>query len=102
MSAAVPVYFEESWAILSSIGLLNICLSFMVLGITNFSPIWLVPIITSAAGAVANGLCYYAFYANYAVLNTAVASAFADTAWLVSYAKAVMKCQTGTVLQRQI
>jgi hypothetical protein len=81
---AIPTYYELSWSILSTIGLLNICLGFMVLGITGFSPIWLVPVITSAAGATANGLCYYAFYADYPVVNTAAASAFADVAWLVS------------------
>jgi hypothetical protein len=80
---ALPVYFELSWSILSTIGLLNMFIGFMVLGITGFSPIWLVPVITSAAGATANGLCYYAFYADYPVINTAAASAFADVAWLV-------------------
>lgn len=81
---AIPAYFELSWAILSTIGLLNILIGFMVLGITSFSPIWLVPVVTSGAGAIANGLCYYAFYADYPVVNTATASAFADLAWLVS------------------
>lgn len=64
-NATVPAYFEESWAILSSIDLVNVLFGFMIIGITTLSPLALVPIITSAAGAIANGLCYYAFYADY-------------------------------------
>ncbi|KAH7402982.1 hypothetical protein BKA64DRAFT_694057 [Cadophora sp. MPI-SDFR-AT-0126] len=81
---AVPVYFEESWAILSSIGLVNVLLGLMVIGITTLSPLVLVPIVTSVAGSIANGLCYYAFYANYPTTGTVVAAAVADVAWLVS------------------
>jgi hypothetical protein len=85
MADAAPLaYYELSWAILSTIGLTNVCFSLMVVGIAGWSPIALVPIIVSAAGALANGLCYYAFYADYPEVNTAVASAFADVAWLVS------------------
>lgn len=82
--ADAPVYFELSWAILSTIGLLNVFFGVMVVSITIISPISLVPIIVSVAGAVANGLCYYAYYANYPQIPTAVASAFADAFWLVS------------------
>jgi hypothetical protein len=78
-----PVYFELSWAILSTIGFTNVILGVIVLGITGFSPIAIVPVVVSAAAAIANGLCYYAFYGEYPVLNTAVASVFADLAWLV-------------------
>ncbi|KAH8886140.1 hypothetical protein GQ53DRAFT_617406, partial [Thozetella sp. PMI_491] len=81
-----PAYFELSWAILSTIGLTNICFGLIVLGITGFSPISIVPVIVSAAGAIANGLCYYAFYAEYPPINTAVASVFADLAWLIQEA----------------
>jgi hypothetical protein len=107
---AVPVYFEESWAILSSIDLINVLLGFMIVGITSLSPLSLVPIITSAAGSIANGnlyslsttlsgsileymliwtgnsagLCYYAFYAHHSTTGTVVAAAVADIAWLVS------------------
>lgn len=52
---SVPAYFEESWAILSSIGLINVLLGLMIIGITSLSPLALVPIITSAAGSIANG-----------------------------------------------
>ena len=83
-NTTVPVYFEESWAILSSIDLVNVLFGLMIIGITALSPLSLVPIITSAAGAIANGLCYYAFYAHYATTGTVVAAAVADTAWLVS------------------
>jgi hypothetical protein len=79
----IPRYFELSWAILSTIGLFNVFLGFMVIGIAGFSMVSLVPMIVSVAMAVANGLCYYAFYADNAVTNKAVASAFADIFWLV-------------------
>ena len=82
-SAAVPEYFELSWAILSTIGLSNIMFGLIVVGISGYSPISLVPIITSAAGAIANGMCYYAYYAEYPIISTAVASGFADVTWLV-------------------
>jgi len=85
-SAEVPVYYELSWAILSTIGLTNMCFGLMVVGIVGFSPIVLVPFIVSAACALANGMCYYAFYADYPIVNAAVASAFADLAWLIQEA----------------
>ncbi|KAF9877159.1 hypothetical protein CkaCkLH20_05425 [Colletotrichum karsti] len=80
------VYFETSWAILSTIGLANVLFGFIVSGITAFSPVSLIPIIVSAAGAVANGLCYYSFYADYPLLNTAISSAFADVMWMIQEA----------------
>ncbi len=82
-TSAVPAYFEESWAILSSIGLVNVLFGLMIVGITSLSQISLVPIIVSVAGAIANGLCYYAFYADYAKNGTVVAAAVADLTWLV-------------------
>lgn len=85
-AAAIPAYFELSWAILSTIGLSNVVVGVMVMGIVGFSTVSLVPVVVSAAGAVANGLCYYAFYADYPTVNTAVASAFADVAWLIQEA----------------
>jgi hypothetical protein len=81
---ANPVYYELSWAILSTIGLINVLVGIMVMGIAGFSMVSFVPVVVSAAGAVANGMCYYAFYAHYPILNTSVASAFADGMWLVS------------------
>lgn len=83
--AEVPVYFELSWSILSTIGLVNVLFGILIVNITNFSLLAAVPIVTSAAGAVANGLCYYAFYlTGPPAANQAVASSFADILWLVS------------------
>ncbi|KAK8113293.1 hypothetical protein PG984_013819 [Apiospora sp. TS-2023a] len=78
----LPTYFEHSWAILSSIGLVNVCFGFMVIGIVGFPPIAIVPIVVSTATALANGLCYFAFYTEYPKTNTIVASSFADVFWL--------------------
>ena len=83
-STAVPVYFELSWSILSSIGLLNVLFGLLVVGITSLSPITTIPIIVSAACAIANGMCYYAFYADYPQIPMVVAGAFADVMWFVS------------------
>lgn len=58
----------------------------MVAGITSFSPIASVPIVVSMAGAIANGLCYYAFYAKHPTNNTVVAGAIADLTWLIQEA----------------
>ena len=80
----VPIYFETSWSILSSIGLYNVLIGFMVVGITNLSPVTAVPIVVSLANAIADGLCYYAFYAENPTAPTAVAAVFADFFWLVS------------------
>ncbi|KAK8035210.1 hypothetical protein PG993_010205 [Apiospora rasikravindrae] len=82
----LPTYFEHSWAILSSIGLINVCFGFMVIGIVGFPPIATVPIIVSIASALANGLCYFAYYTEYPKTNTIVASAFADVFWLIQEA----------------
>jgi hypothetical protein len=81
---AAPIYFEESWAILSTIGLINTINGLVVVGITGLSPVTIVPITVSAAAAIANGLCYYAFYADYNLKSTLCAAAFADVFWLVS------------------
>jgi hypothetical protein len=84
LSSPNPLYFELSWSILSTIGIGNVLFGFLVCSITNFSQISAVPLITSAAAAIANGLCYYAFYAEgNPVKGKAVASAFADLFWLV-------------------
>jgi hypothetical protein len=81
-----PAYFELSWAILSTIGLSNVFFGITVAGITGFPPIVFIPIVVSAACAVSNGLCYYAYYADYPVPNAAVASAFADITWVIQEA----------------
>lgn len=82
----LPVYYELSWAILSTVGTCNVCIGFMVMGIAGFTPICVVPLIVSLATAIANGLCYYAFYASYPKTNTLVASGMADISWLVQEA----------------
>ncbi|OAQ57402.1 hypothetical protein VFPPC_12471 [Pochonia chlamydosporia 170] len=83
----IPPYFELSWAVISTIGLNNVLVGFMVAGIIGrMSPILLVPIVVSAACALANGLCYIAYIAKYPVVSTAVAAAFAGVAWLVQEA----------------
>lgn len=85
MASSVPVFFELSWSILSTIGAANVFFGFLVISVTETRLIAAVPIVTSAAGAVANGLCFYAFYlTGLPATNRAVASAFADIAWLVS------------------
>ncbi|KAK1515213.1 uncharacterized protein CCOS01_13406 [Colletotrichum costaricense] len=80
------VYFETSWAILSTIGVANTLFGFIIAGITAFSPVSLIPIVVSVAGSIANGLCYYSFYADYPILNTAVASGVADVMWMIQEA----------------
>ncbi|KAJ2897645.1 uncharacterized protein MKZ38_004510 [Zalerion maritima] len=80
------VYYEYSWSILSTIGIINVLYSITVIGITSLSPVTIIPLITSAAGAVANGLCFYAFYADYPIQQQVVASAFADIFWLIQEA----------------
>jgi hypothetical protein len=65
--------------------LFNVLIGLVVVGITNLSPITTVPIVVSAAGAIADGLCYYAFYAEYPTMaQTVAAAALADIFWLVS------------------
>ncbi|KAJ4017611.1 hypothetical protein NW752_001516 [Fusarium irregulare] len=81
------VYYELSWSILSTIGIANALFGLMVAGITSFGPVSIVPIVTSAAGAIANGLCYYAFYdPTNGPTAQAVASIFADILWLIQEA----------------
>ncbi|KAI8680847.1 hypothetical protein NCS56_00491000 [Fusarium sp. Ph1] len=83
---SASAYFELSWAILSTIGLANVVHGFMVVGIIGWSRIVFVPITVSAAGALANGLCYYAFYSNHALEGKLAASAFGDFFWLIEEA----------------
>lgn len=82
---AVELYFEQCWAILSTIGISNVFLGLIVISITKFSSIALVPIITSMACAIANGLCFQIFYTDSSPLDGALASGFADTFWLVRH-----------------
>ena len=90
-----PVYFELSWSILSTIGVVNTLFGLLVGGITTYSPVCAVPIITSMGCAIANGLCYYAFYnESYSPKSRAIASVFADIAWLVgsSFLRTTQTC----------
>ncbi|RSL66585.1 hypothetical protein CEP54_003693 [Fusarium duplospermum] len=81
------VYYELSWSILSTIGIANVLFGLMVAGITSFSPVSIVPIVTSAAGAIANGLCYYAYYdLSNPIKGQAIASAIADILWMIQEA----------------
>ncbi|KAH6645675.1 hypothetical protein BKA67DRAFT_595878 [Truncatella angustata] len=70
-------------AILSTIGIANILYGLTVISITSISPVILVSIVVNAACAIANGLCYCAFYADSPTAHAAVASGFADFFWLV-------------------
>ncbi|GKT70574.1 hypothetical protein ColTof4_02997 [Colletotrichum tofieldiae] len=83
-TSILPVYFELSWSILSTIGAANVLFGLLIIGITSFSQITAVPIVSSAAGSIANGLCFYAFYdENHSLKERATASAFADVFWMV-------------------
>ncbi|KAF4454791.1 hypothetical protein FALBO_15782 [Fusarium albosuccineum] len=80
------VYYELSWSILSTIGIANVLFGLLVAGITSFSPVSIVPIATSAAGAVANGLCYHAYYTESPLKGQAVASVLSDVLWMIQEA----------------
>ncbi|XPS93616.1 hypothetical protein M3J09_002959 [Ascochyta lentis] len=82
----IPIYYESSWSILSTIGLGNLLFGFLVIGITGFSPIALVPITVSTATAIANGLCYYALYESHSTNAVLVGSIFAEIFWLIQEA----------------
>lgn len=82
MTEQLP-YFELSWAILSTMSLGVLFLGLLVRGITGRSIVLIVPLVASAAGALANGLCYVAFYSSYPLYWRLTASAIADISWLV-------------------
>ncbi|KAL7756778.1 hypothetical protein ACKLNR_013771 [Fusarium oxysporum f. sp. zingiberi] len=84
--AAVPVFFELSWSILMTICMGNVLLGCLVCGITNWTLLAAVPMLSSAAGAVANGLCYYVYYQKHPAIMLAIASVFADIFWLLQEA----------------
>ncbi len=84
-ATAIPRFLKTVEGILSTIGLNNFLVGLMVAGIVGeFSILVLVAIVDSAAVCLANGLAYYAFDADFPTINKAVASVFADLAWLVS------------------
>lgn len=80
----MAVYYETSWSILSTIGLANFFFAWIVVGVTKLTFLSAVPIVVSAASAVANGLCYYAWYMDSGKASTASAYAVADILWMVS------------------
>ncbi|KAL8358873.1 hypothetical protein RB601_008227 [Gaeumannomyces tritici] len=82
----IPLYYELSWAILSTIGLANVLFGLVIVSITSISPATLVPILVSAAAAGANGLRYAAYYHTYDTTLDAVAAALADVLWLIQEA----------------
>ncbi|KXJ96294.1 hypothetical protein Micbo1qcDRAFT_199122 [Microdochium bolleyi] len=82
----MDIYFESSWSILSSIGIANFLFGLIIVSITRLSVVVAVPLVVSLATALANGLCYYAFYQKHPPLQAAVASVFADIFWLIQEA----------------
>lgn len=83
---SVSSYYEHSWGILSTIGIANTLFGLLIVAITSLTPVVIVPILCSIACALANGLCYYAFYTHAPLLNRGIASAFADIFWLIQEA----------------
>ncbi|KAF7556051.1 hypothetical protein G7Z17_g1742 [Cylindrodendrum hubeiense] len=82
-SDASAVFFELSWSILSTICMANVLFGFLVCSITSFTPLAAVPMISSAAGAIADGLCFYSNYGTRPDMNRAVSSVFADIFWVI-------------------
>ncbi|KAJ3528439.1 hypothetical protein NM208_g10195 [Fusarium decemcellulare] len=85
-SEAPPVFFELSWSILSTICMCNVLFGFLVCGITSFTPLAAVVMISSAAGAIADGVCFYANYGDHPDMNKAIASVFCDIFWVTQEA----------------
>ncbi|KAH7009376.1 uncharacterized protein B0I36DRAFT_378583 [Microdochium trichocladiopsis] len=78
-------FFETTYATVSVIGLNNVFVGLIIAGIVGeFSVVLLVPIITSAACALGNGLGYYAWGSDYPVVNRAVAAAFSNFTWMTT------------------
>lgn len=63
--------------------MVNVLFGILVVGITGYSPITLVPIIVSIAGAIANGFCYFAFYETHSPTATMIGAIMADLCWMV-------------------
>lgn len=85
VGAMAEIYYELSWAILSTIGLLLTLLGVLVICITNLTRLTMVPVVTSAACAVANGLCYCAFYSERPIPQQIAAAVVADVMWMVAF-----------------
>ncbi|KAJ3535406.1 hypothetical protein NM208_g7142 [Fusarium decemcellulare] len=82
----MSVYFDSNWAILSTIGLITMLFSVLILGITKLSYLSVVPLVVSAAGAIANGLSYYGQYENTQPTTSAAVWAVADVLWMIQEA----------------
>ncbi|KAL3464519.1 hypothetical protein BJX64DRAFT_286329 [Aspergillus heterothallicus] len=79
-----PVFYETSWGILSTIGVFLAIASVSVILMTSICTLNFVPLIVSVACALANGLCYYAYYTGQGPhTGRLVASIFADIFWLI-------------------
>ncbi|KAF5650924.1 hypothetical protein F25303_4185 [Fusarium sp. NRRL 25303] len=96
----MAVYYESSWSILSTIGLVNFFFAWIVIGITRLSWLSAIPAIVSAAGAVANGLCYYAWYMNSGKPKTATAYAVADILWMSKIQEAGLSFYSYIILKQ--
>ncbi|KAM0300659.1 hypothetical protein ACHAPM_005936 [Fusarium culmorum] len=83
-------YFEVCWSIFSTICLVNVVFGVLVCEITTFTVLAAVPIFSSAAGAIANGLCYYVYYEKHPVVNEVVAAVFSDFFWLLQEASLLL------------
>ncbi|KAL2820165.1 hypothetical protein BDW59DRAFT_164778 [Aspergillus cavernicola] len=77
------VFFETSWGILATIGIFLVFASISVILITNTRALNFVPLVVSISCALANGLCYYAYYTDSAGTQELVASILADIFWMI-------------------
>lgn len=68
---------------LSSIGIFAAVMSVFVILIKSLTLLIIVPVTVSAACALANWLCYYAFYTTYAIEGRMAASILADLTYMV-------------------
>jgi hypothetical protein len=96
-------YFEVCWSIFSTICLVNVFFGILVCEITTFTVLAAVPIFSSAAGAIANGLCYYVYYNDHPLVNEVVAAVFADFFWLVRLLQltSLMRLLTHSIVTRR-
>ncbi|KAF4978177.1 hypothetical protein FZEAL_5422 [Fusarium zealandicum] len=87
---ASTAYFEVCWSIFSTICLVNCLFGLLVCEITSYSVLAVVPILSSAAGAIANGLCYYVYYQSHPTVNKVVGAVFSDVFWLIQEASMLL------------
>ncbi|PNS13810.1 hypothetical protein CAC42_3303 [Sphaceloma murrayae] len=84
--AAAPIYFETAWSILSSVGICQVIFGGLVISNNSVSGLSILPVIIGTAAAIANGMCYQAFYADYALNPRLIGSGIADIMWLIQEA----------------